>query len=99
MVWQVWKLVNKPQFEWFIMGMIVLNTILLMMGYYGQSPEYTRFLKLGNTVLTAIFTVECILKLVAFGFKVRQYLTFLGHHSDMGCPLEEFNASIALRRP
>ncbi|CAK5119045.1 unnamed protein product [Meloidogyne enterolobii] len=43
------------------MAMIVLNTLILMMKYHG----------IFNTALTAVFTVESILKILAFG--VRNY--------------------------
>ncbi|CAK5130351.1 unnamed protein product [Meloidogyne enterolobii] len=59
--YRIWRLVTSTPFEYFIMAMIVLNTLILMMKYHG----------IFNTALTAVFTVESILKILAFG--VRNY--------------------------
>jgi len=56
--------------QWFsslIMFMIVLNTIVLAMEYYGMSPVYSAFVGLTNVVLTFIFLAEMVIKLVALG--------------------------------
>ncbi|KAL3075199.1 hypothetical protein niasHS_013422 [Heterodera schachtii] len=71
MKYRIWRLVTSTPFEYFIMAMIVLNTIILMMKFHGNSPEYEKVLRIFNTALTAVFTVESILKILAFG--VRNY--------------------------
>lgn len=38
--------------------------------YDGQSDEYSKVLNVANIVFTAVFTIEFILKLFAFRFKV-----------------------------
>uniref|UniRef100_A0A914Y1L2 Voltage-dependent calcium channel alpha-1 subunit IQ domain-containing protein n=1 Tax=Panagrolaimus superbus TaxID=310955 RepID=A0A914Y1L2_9BILA len=53
------------------MAMICMNTIILMMKFHGNSESYEKVLRIFNTVLTAVFTVESILKICAFG--VRNY--------------------------
>uniref|UniRef100_A0A183CB81 Voltage-dependent calcium channel type A subunit alpha-1 n=1 Tax=Globodera pallida TaxID=36090 RepID=A0A183CB81_GLOPA len=71
MKYRIWRLVTSTPFEYFIMAMIVLNTIILMMKFHGNSTEYEKVLRIFNTALTAVFTVESILKILAFG--VRNY--------------------------
>lgn len=72
--YRIWKLVTSTPFEYFIMAMICLNTIILMLKFNGNGPEYERILRFFNTALTAVFTVESILKILAFGVRVRQIL-------------------------
>ncbi|KAF8386351.1 unc-2 [Pristionchus pacificus] len=69
--YRIWRLVTSTPFEYFIMAMIVCNTIILMMKFNGNSEFYEKVLRLFNTALTAVFTVESILKILAFG--VRNY--------------------------
>uniref|UniRef100_A0A914MNP8 Voltage-dependent calcium channel type A subunit alpha-1 n=1 Tax=Meloidogyne incognita TaxID=6306 RepID=A0A914MNP8_MELIC len=69
--YRIWRLVTSTPFEYFIMAMIVLNTLILMMKYHGNSDTYEKVLRIFNTALTAVFTVESILKILAFG--VRNY--------------------------
>ncbi|KAL7069691.1 hypothetical protein ACQ4LE_010995, partial [Meloidogyne hapla] len=69
--YRIWRLVTSTPFEYFIMAMIVLNTLILMMKYHGNTDTYEKVLRIFNTALTAVFTVESILKILAFG--VRNY--------------------------
>ncbi|KRZ53451.1 Voltage-dependent calcium channel type A subunit alpha-1 [Trichinella nativa] len=69
--YHIWKMVVSTPFEYFIMAMICLNTIILMMSYYQEPPAYRAVLRYLNSTLTAVFTVEAILKILAFG--VRNY--------------------------
>ncbi|KAI6210463.1 Voltage-dependent calcium channel A type alpha-1 [Aphelenchoides besseyi] len=71
MKYRIWRLVTSTPFEYFIMAMICLNTIILMMKFHGNSEMYEKVLRFFNTALTAVFTVESILKILAFG--VRNY--------------------------
>lgn len=47
----------------------------LHLQYYSAPPAYDAVLKHLNTAFTVIFSVECILKIMAFGFLVRQERT------------------------
>ncbi|GIY88801.1 voltage-dependent calcium channel type A subunit alpha-1 [Caerostris darwini] len=67
--YKIWKIVVSTPFEYFIMVLIVLNTLLLMMKYHHASPLYLDILSYMNEAFTALFLCECILKLVAFGCK------------------------------
>uniref|UniRef100_A0A0N4ZYK0 Voltage-dependent calcium channel type A subunit alpha-1 n=1 Tax=Parastrongyloides trichosuri TaxID=131310 RepID=A0A0N4ZYK0_PARTI len=71
MKYRIWRLVTSTPFEYFIMAMICCNTLILMMKFHGNSPGYEKVLRFFNTALTAVFTVESILKILAFG--VRNY--------------------------
>ncbi|XP_025989217.2 voltage-dependent calcium channel type A subunit alpha-1 isoform X2 [Solenopsis invicta] len=67
--YRIWNIVVSPIFEYFIMLLIVLNTLLLMMKYHGQSDPYKKTLNYLNIGFTGLFSVECILKIAAFGVK------------------------------
>ncbi|KAL8602085.1 hypothetical protein ACOMHN_007355 [Nucella lapillus] len=67
--YKIWQLVVSPKFEYFIMILIALNTIVLMMKYDGQTSEYWRILKYLNGTFTTLFAIECLVKMVSFGFR------------------------------
>uniref|UniRef100_A0A4W3GQH4 Voltage-dependent R-type calcium channel subunit alpha n=1 Tax=Callorhinchus milii TaxID=7868 RepID=A0A4W3GQH4_CALMI len=66
--YRVWHFVVSPSFENTILVMIALNTVVLMMKYNSPSPTYESALKYLNIAFTILFTMECILKIIAFGF-------------------------------
>lgn len=68
--YKIWKVVVSTAFEYFIMTLIVCNTILLMMKSYNETETYKNTLKYLNHTFTSFFALECILKIVAFGLKV-----------------------------
>ncbi|XP_035387098.1 voltage-dependent P/Q-type calcium channel subunit alpha-1A isoform X8 [Electrophorus electricus] len=65
--YRMWEFVVSPPFEYTIMAMIALNTIVLMMKYYGASETYEKMLANLNIVFTSLFSLECVLKIIAFG--------------------------------
>ncbi|KAJ8254227.1 hypothetical protein COCON_G00208390 [Conger conger] len=65
--YRMWEFVVSPPFEYTIMAMIALNTIVLMMKYNGASDAYKDVLKDLNIVFTSLFSMECVLKIIAFG--------------------------------
>ncbi|XP_044595208.1 voltage-dependent calcium channel type A subunit alpha-1 isoform X8 [Cotesia glomerata] len=67
--YKIWKIVVSTPFEYFIMILIVLNTLLLMMKYHKQGDVYKAILKYMNMCFTGMFTIECTLKIAAFGVK------------------------------
>ncbi|KAG5309822.1 CAC1A protein, partial [Acromyrmex insinuator] len=67
--YKIWRIVVSTPFEYFIMILIVLNAVLLMMKFYQQSELYENILKYMNIFFTGMFTVECVLKIAAFGVK------------------------------
>ncbi|XP_067662127.1 voltage-dependent calcium channel type A subunit alpha-1-like isoform X5 [Haliotis asinina] len=96
---KIWKLVVSTKFEYFIMTLIALNTIVLMMKFEpGQSArnaeiwqEMARALSIINAVFTVLYSLEFILKLLAFGVKnyfrdpwnVFDFITVLGSIIDV----------------
>ncbi|VEN47974.1 unnamed protein product [Callosobruchus maculatus] len=70
--YKIWRIVVSTPFEYFIMMLIVFNTLLLMMKYDKQDEIYTKVLKYLNWGFTGMFTVECILKILAFGVRYHE---------------------------
>jgi len=68
--YKLWLLVNSPPFENAILGLISLNTITLMMKWHNQSKGFKDILKVTNIIFTTIFSLETILKIIAYGPKV-----------------------------
>ncbi|CAF3746852.1 unnamed protein product [Rotaria sp. Silwood1] len=52
-------------FDLFITICIILNTLFMALDHHGQSELMTRILVTGNYIFTAIFTAECVLKIIA----------------------------------
>ncbi|XP_075226266.1 voltage-dependent calcium channel type A subunit alpha-1-like [Lycorma delicatula] len=70
--YKIWRIVVSTPFEYFIMMLIVFNTLLLMMKFHKQSQVYRETLKYMNVVFTSMFTVETCLKILAFGVRYRE---------------------------
>ena len=58
------KLTQNQKFDIGIMMVILLNMLTMAMEHYGQSDEFTNILTYINQVFIAIFTLECIMKLL-----------------------------------
>ena len=58
---------DSAWFEHFIMSLIVLNTLVLCIGYYGQPHVYAVTLDSINYALFGVFALEAIIKLLGFG--------------------------------
>ncbi|XP_064108495.1 voltage-dependent calcium channel type A subunit alpha-1-like isoform X12 [Macrobrachium nipponense] len=88
--YKIWRIVVSAPFEYFIMLLIVLNTLLLMMKFYNAPDLFTNILSYLNLVFTIFFLLECILKLIAYGcrnfFKDRwnifDFITVIGSIID-----------------
>uniref|UniRef100_A0ACB8F0P5 Voltage-dependent N-type calcium channel subunit alpha-1B n=1 Tax=Sphaerodactylus townsendi TaxID=933632 RepID=A0ACB8F0P5_9SAUR len=89
--YKMWKFVVSPPFEYFIMVMIALNTIVLMMKFYDAPAPYEEMLKCLNIVFTSMFSLECVLKIIAFGalnyfrdaWNIFDFVTVLGSITDI----------------
>ncbi|XP_030625015.1 voltage-dependent N-type calcium channel subunit alpha-1B [Chanos chanos] len=89
--YKVWKFVVSTPFEYSIMTMIALNTVVLMMKFHGASTAYEDMLKYLNIIFTALFSLECIFKVIAFGplnymkdpWNVFDFVTVLGSITDI----------------
>lgn len=62
-------IVQSTKFEIFIMSVIMLNTLVLCMDYYGSPETYNNVLNWLNNVFVIIFTIEAMLKLMGQGFR------------------------------
>ncbi|XP_026077602.1 voltage-dependent L-type calcium channel subunit alpha-1D-like isoform X7 [Carassius auratus] len=71
--YKFWYVVNSTGFEYIMFVLILLNTICLAVQHYGQSEMFNYVMDILNMVFTAVFTVEMVLKLIAF--KPRHYFT------------------------
>ncbi|KAF2979727.1 hypothetical protein EK904_012751 [Melospiza melodia maxima] len=68
--YKVWYVVNSTYFEYLMFVLILLNTICLAMQHYGQSCMFKEAMNILNMLFTGLFTVEMVLKLIAFKPKV-----------------------------
>uniref|UniRef100_A0A4W4FM08 Voltage-dependent calcium channel alpha-1 subunit IQ domain-containing protein n=1 Tax=Electrophorus electricus TaxID=8005 RepID=A0A4W4FM08_ELEEL len=101
--YRLWHFVVSPAFEYTVLTMIALNTIVLMMKYYSAPPVYDAALKHLNTAFTVLFSVECVLKILAFGFmnyfrdtwNIFDFITVLGSITEIVVDLQSasFNMS------
>ncbi|XP_063303733.1 voltage-dependent L-type calcium channel subunit alpha-1C isoform X3 [Pelobates fuscus] len=64
--YKVWYVVNSTYFEYLMFVLILLNTICLAIQHYGQSCSFKEAMNILNMLFTGLFTVEMILKLIAF---------------------------------
>ncbi|KAL8168454.1 UNVERIFIED_CONTAM: Voltage-dependent L-type calcium channel subunit alpha-1S, partial [Gekko kuhli] len=67
--YQIWYVVTSSYFEYLMFFLITLNTICLGMQHYNQSETMNQVSDILNVVFTLLFTVEMILKLIAFKAK------------------------------
>ncbi|KAM4629755.1 LOW QUALITY PROTEIN: voltage-dependent R-type calcium channel subunit alpha-1E [Polymixia lowei] len=89
--YRLWHFVVSPSFEYTVLAMIALNTIVLMMKYYSAPPAYETALRHLNTAFTVLFSIECVLKIMAFGFlnyfrdtwNIFDFITVLGSITEI----------------
>jgi len=78
----IYKIVTSKAFEVFILTCIGLNTIALAVTWYSQPVFVDDILDYINYSFAIIFTLECILKLFALGF--RAFFRDSGNAFDFG---------------
>ncbi|XP_048104593.1 voltage-dependent P/Q-type calcium channel subunit alpha-1A-like isoform X1 [Alosa alosa] len=89
--YRMWQFVVSPPFEYSIMSLIALNTVVLMMKYDGAPDAYEKTLKNLNIVFTTLFFMECVLKIIAFGvlnyfmdaWNIFDFVSVLGSITDI----------------
>uniref|UniRef100_A0A8C9TT78 Calcium voltage-gated channel subunit alpha1 E n=1 Tax=Scleropages formosus TaxID=113540 RepID=A0A8C9TT78_SCLFO len=89
--YRLWHFVVSPSFEYTVLAMIALNTVVLMMKYHSAPAAYDTVLKHLNTAFTVLFSLECILKIMAFGFvnyfrdtwNIFDFITVLGSITEI----------------
>ncbi|KAI5627196.1 voltage-dependent R-type calcium channel subunit alpha-1E isoform X2 [Silurus asotus] len=97
--YRLWHFVVSPSFEYTVLVMIALNTVVLMMKYHSAPAAYDMVLKHLNTAFTVLFSMECILKIMAFGFmnyfrdtwNIFDFITVLGSISEIVVDLQSVN--------
>ncbi|KAJ8357764.1 hypothetical protein SKAU_G00205580 [Synaphobranchus kaupii] len=97
--YRLWHFVVSPSFEYTVLTMIALNTVVLMMKYYLAPAAYDTVLKHLNTAFTVLFSLECILKIFAFGFlnyfrdtwNIFDFITVLGSITEIVVDLQSVN--------
>ncbi|KAJ8274005.1 hypothetical protein COCON_G00086300 [Conger conger] len=97
--YRLWHFVVSPSFEYTVLTMIALNTVVLMMKYHSAPAAYDTVLKHLNTAFTVLFSLECILKIFAFGFlnyfrdtwNIFDFITVLGSITEIVVDLQSVN--------
>ncbi|XP_038573807.1 voltage-dependent R-type calcium channel subunit alpha-1E isoform X3 [Micropterus salmoides] len=97
--YRLWHFVASPSFEYTVLVMIALNTVVLMMKYYSAPTAYDTVLKHLNTAFTVLFSLECILKIMAFGlvnyfrdtWNIFDFITVLGSITEIIVDLQSVN--------
>ncbi|XP_068196111.1 voltage-dependent R-type calcium channel subunit alpha-1E-like [Antennarius striatus] len=97
--YRLWHFVASPSFEYTVLVMIALNTVVLMMKYYSAPATYDTVLKHLNTAFTVLFSLECILKIMAFGlvnyfrdtWNIFDFITVLGSITEIIVDLQSLN--------
>ncbi|KAK3565903.1 hypothetical protein QTP86_020316 [Hemibagrus guttatus] len=64
--YKFWYVVNSTGFEYIMFILIILNTLCLAVQHHGQSHRFNYAMDILNMMFTGVFTVEMILKLIAF---------------------------------
>uniref|UniRef100_A0A7N5P1W6 Voltage-dependent L-type calcium channel subunit alpha n=1 Tax=Ailuropoda melanoleuca TaxID=9646 RepID=A0A7N5P1W6_AILME len=64
--YKFWYVVNSSPFEYVMFVLIMLNTLCLAMQHYEQSKMFNDAMDILNMVFTGVFTVEMVLKVIAF---------------------------------
>uniref|UniRef100_A0A8C6SBS1 Voltage-dependent L-type calcium channel subunit alpha n=1 Tax=Neogobius melanostomus TaxID=47308 RepID=A0A8C6SBS1_9GOBI len=71
--YKFWYVVNSTGFEYVMFVLIILNTLCLAIQHHGQSHLFNYAMDVLNMVFTGVFTVEMILKLIAFKPRVKLF--------------------------
>lgn len=59
------RIVSSAIFDWFIITCILLNTVVLALTWYDEPKAMPVFAFYMNMIFAGIFTVECVLKIIA----------------------------------
>eukprot|EP00761_Pharyngomonas_kirbyi_P014924 gb/GECH01014955.1/.p1 GENE.gb/GECH01014955.1/~~gb/GECH01014955.1/.p1 ORF type:complete len:1446 (+),score=208.71 gb/GECH01014955.1/:1-4338(+) len=65
----VFHFVQHRLFDWFIITIICLNTILMTTYHYEQPEYWSQVLRWTNVVFTGIFFIEMVLKIIGLGLR------------------------------
>lgn len=65
-----YRLLSQKWFEHLMTFLILFNTVLMAAEHYGQSKAQTDLSSVVNYIVTAVFTIEMLVKHAAYGFKL-----------------------------
>ena len=63
------KLTFSPIYQWFVTGLILFNSVVCCLNYYGAPPALEVAILLCNTVISILFVFEVCVKMVALGWQ------------------------------
>uniref|UniRef100_A0A4W3IKT6 Voltage-dependent L-type calcium channel subunit alpha n=1 Tax=Callorhinchus milii TaxID=7868 RepID=A0A4W3IKT6_CALMI len=99
--YKFWYVVSSTGFEYIMFILIMLNTLCLAIQHYEQSKLFNYVMDILNMVFTGVFTVEMVLKLIAF--KPRHYFADAWNTFDalivVGSVVDILNSSIPTPTP
>ena len=61
------RVVQHQAFEVFIFACICFNTVVLALSWYGMDQQIIDVLEILNYIFTVIYTIEMVIKMIAFG--------------------------------
>jgi hypothetical protein len=61
------RIYKSPKFDFFIMGLVIANTVVLMIKWIGEPRWVTNLTEILNYILAAFFTIDVFIKLSALG--------------------------------
>uniref|UniRef100_A0A4W4GKU4 Voltage-dependent L-type calcium channel subunit alpha n=1 Tax=Electrophorus electricus TaxID=8005 RepID=A0A4W4GKU4_ELEEL len=64
--YKFWLVVNSAVFEYVMLVLIILNILCLAVQHFEQSAEFSHVMDILNMIFTAVFTVEMVVKLIAY---------------------------------
>uniref|UniRef100_A0A8C4ZN94 Voltage-dependent L-type calcium channel subunit alpha n=1 Tax=Gadus morhua TaxID=8049 RepID=A0A8C4ZN94_GADMO len=102
--YQVWYIVTSCYFEYLMFLLIMLNTMCLGTQHCNQSEHVTHLSDMLNVIFTVLFTVEMILKLMAFKAKgyfgdpwnVFDFVIVIGSVVDVTLTIPTENMSVSI---
>ncbi|XP_035376128.1 voltage-dependent L-type calcium channel subunit alpha-1D-like [Electrophorus electricus] len=81
--YKFWLVVNSAVFEYVMLVLIILNILCLAVQHFEQSAEFSHVMDILNMIFTAVFTVEMVVKLIAY--KPTLYLCFRSCQFSLLC--------------
>jgi hypothetical protein len=73
------KLVKWKYFDWVVLAIIIISSILLAIDNPLNDPEGDLAITIGylDLIITILFTIECVIKIIVFGFAFNGPLSYL----------------------
>lgn len=77
-IWSVYFLCGSHGYVVYVLILFIGSMrSLLSRQFPNPSEEYVSFMKNLNTAFTIVFAIECVLKLIAYGLRVRAWCVFM----------------------